>query len=443
MTRRFVSWAITSLLFATAAACGSPTSPVTPLVPAAPSPTPDIPLINYTIQLGYTHHRADGNRVVDGKGPFPGGTVLDIPIDGSPSWVVGTAVDGQTFWAVVNENGDLQAFLVSALGTVQDADKKPDRLPPGMPPLLRLDKDVASLANSQIGGPSPFTHPVVLTSTARVVSVDDDGDVVIRTGPYQARLGIDALPDARLVIDEQERVLVLTRPTGRLPHGVLGDTTEAEGVTLIDTRGGGKVAASFQIEDNAVIEGIAPIWTDLTGDGQREIIMTVSDARVGARVVVFSESGQRVAAGPPVGQGSRWRHQLAVAPFGPNGETEIAEVLTPHIGGVVGFYRLDGDSLEIVAQLPGFSTHVLGSRNLDMALAGDMDGDGRIELLVPTQDMTELAGIRRTGSGAAVAWTVPVGGTLTTNLAAIDLGDGRFAVAAGSDENLRVWLPGD
>ena len=78
-----------------------------------------------------------------------------------------------------------------------------------------------------------------------------------------------------------------------------------------------------------------------------------------------------------------------------------------------------------------------------MALAGDMDGDGRIELLVPTQDMTELAGIRRTGSGAAVAWTVPVGGTLTTNLAAIDLGDGRFAVAAGSDENLRVWLPGD
>ena len=188
-----------------------------------------------------------------------------------------------------------------------------------------------------------------------MVSVDDDGDVVIRTGPYQARLGIDALPDARLVIETSRSAFSCSLgPPDVYLTGCSGDTTEAEGVTLIDTRGGGKVAASFQIEDNAVIEGIAPIWTDLTGDGQREIIMTVSDARVGARVVVFSESGQRGAAGPSVGQGSRWRHQLAVAPFGPNGETEIAEVLTPHIGGVVGFYRLDGDSARNCGPASGF-----------------------------------------------------------------------------------------
>ena len=82
--------------------------------------------------------------------------MLDIPIDGSPSWVVGTAVDGQTFWAVVNENGDLQAFLVSALGTVQDADKKPDRLPPGMPPLYGWTRTSLRSRTPKSAGPRPL-----------------------------------------------------------------------------------------------------------------------------------------------------------------------------------------------------------------------------------------------------------------------------------------------
>ena len=152
---------------------------------------------------------------------------------------------------------------------------------------------------------------------------------------------------------------MLTGPTERLPHGVLGDRVEAKGFTLVDTEGDPLVAGGFEVERDAVIEGIAPIWADLTGDGLREIVVTVSDRTAGARVVVFSESGRRMATGPP---------------SGPNGGMEITEVLTPHIGGVVGFYRLEGTALRLVAQLPGFSTHVMGSRNLDMALAGDMDG---------------------------------------------------------------------
>jgi photosystem II stability/assembly factor-like uncharacterized protein len=47
--------------------------------------------------------------------------------------------------------------------------------------------------------------------------------------------------------------------------------------------------------------------------GQREIIVTQSDAQQGAQVVVYSESGERLAAVPAVGRGNRWRHQLAVA----------------------------------------------------------------------------------------------------------------------------------
>ncbi|MEC9280196.1 MAG: hypothetical protein VX947_04835, partial [Chloroflexota bacterium] len=141
----------------------------------------------------------------------------------------------------------------------------------------------------------------------------------------------------------------------------------------------------------------------LEEDGIREILVMVSNSRTGARLIVFNDAGEPTAFGPAVGRDSRWRHQLAVAPFGPSGEVEIVDVLTPHIGGIVEFYRLENDILKVVVKIPGFRSHKIGSRNLDMAVAGDFDGDGRVELLVPNQTLDEIGGIRRTLDGAEVA----------------------------------------
>jgi hypothetical protein len=77
-----------------------------------------------------------------------------------------------------------------------------------------------------------------------------------------------------------------------------------------------------------------------------------------------------------------------------------------------------------------------------MALAGDFDGDGSVEVLLPGQSLTELGAIRRTGDGAEAVWSVPIDGILTTNLAAVSFPDGGIAVGLGrSDGVLRVWLP--
>ena len=78
------------------------------------------------------------------------------------------------------------------------------------------------------------------------------------------------------------------------------------------------------------------IWTE-TGSGKSSL--RLSNSRTGARLIVFNDTGEPTAFGPAVGTGSRWRYQLAVAPFGQSGEVEIVDVLTPHIGSAVNSVR--------------------------------------------------------------------------------------------------------
>ena len=129
-----------------------------------------------------------------------------------------------------------------------------------------------------------------------------------------------------------------------------------------------------------------------------------------------------------------------MAPFGVNGELELAEVLTPHIGGIVGFYRLDGDTLDLVAQQDGVTSHPIRSRNLDMGLAGDLDGDGQPELVVFDQQFQEVRALRRTEGGVELAWQTPVGGKAVTNLASVDVAGGIALGVGREDGVLRVWL---
>jgi hypothetical protein len=344
-----------------------------------------------------------------------------------------------SIWVAVLEDGSVQAFSITD-GQVQTQAISPDKLPAGMPPLLMVTDGIPTLVTAQEFNSSPFTAPAVLQPPGDLAFVRPNGDLIVRRGGQSTVLPLDALPDARLLTDEDDRLLLLTDASESYPHGVLGDRIEARTITMLRTKPMVEVIWSARLPNNDVVEGIAPIWSDLDGDGVREILVTVSNSRSGARLIVFNDSGEPAAYGPAVGQGSRWRHQLAVAPFGPSGEVEITDVLTPHIGGIVEFYRLENDGLRVVAKVPGFRSHKIGSRNLDMAVAGDFDGDGRVELLVPNQTLDEIGGIRRTSDGAEVAWTLPIDGKVSTNLAAVATGSGGLMLGVGREDGvLLVW----
>lgn len=407
------------------------------------SPTPDVSSYSKGVFFGYTYHSQDGNRWVEGKGTFPEAETIDIPLDGVARWLAVVPYREGSLWVVVLEEGGVQAF------SVQDRDVEevqlPTRsLPPEMPPLVVASGEEARLVRAPLPEGSNLTHPAVLNPESdRLAFVTENGELVLWEEQREVgRLALNALPDARLLIDGQGRVLLLTGPSGSYSHGVLGDEMEATSITLLDTEPDLKVIHKIDIPRPGVIEGIMPLWVDINGDQAREILVTVSDPENGARLVLYAESGEVLAEGPAVGQGFRWRHQIAAAPLGPEGEMEIVDVLTPHIGGKVEYFRWQDEVLRKQAEISGYSSHGIGSRNLDMALAGDFDGEGSGEVLVPVQSQDSLAAVRHSEQGAREVWSLAVGQRITTNLAGVYLPDDGIALGVGHDgQALRLWLP--
>lgn len=390
---------------------------------------------------GMTNLQPDGNRTVAGMGQLPEAPFVDVPLSERPMWVVG-ADDGQgVVWVVTLANGQNQAFRIVA-GQPVTVSITPETLRPGTAPALEVQGGRYRLLASPTGAPG-LNHPVVIDGiTGRWAFTHLDGRLTVAApGDPQGDLTLDvqALPDARLLQDGLGQMLLLSQPTERYSHGVLGDGVEAAGVTLVSLGDAPQVLRTFGVPETDVIEGIAPIWTDLNGDGRREILLTLSNADEGARIAVYDEQGTLLASGPAIGTGFRWRHALAVAPFGPGGELELAVVRTPHLGGIVEFYRWQGDELAIVAQISGYTSHMIGTRNLDMGAAADFDGDGRLELLLPSQDRSRLGAIRHGAEGVVEVWSLPAGGHVVTNVAAVSNG-GDVHVAAGVEEGvLRIW----
>jgi hypothetical protein len=262
---------------------------------------------------------------------------------------------------------------------------------------------------------------------------------VLVSNGNQTVVEIDSLPDARILTDGAGKFLLLTDPTSEYTHAVLGDGLEARSATIVNEEG--EITGRILAPADMVFEAIMPIWSDINQDGVREIIVTASNTEVGAQILVYQPDGTLIARSQPIGTGYRWRNQAAVAPFGPNGELELVNVITPHLLGKVEFLQLNGDRLERVAEISGYTSHVIGTRNLDMILSGDLNGDGQAEVLLPTQGRTALGIIKHTLSGAEAIAELLLDAPLSTNLAGIETAR-WLAIAAGTENGtIYLWLP--
>ena len=387
-------------------------------------------------EYGYTHTSPSGDRTFDGAADLPDSEPLDVELSGEPAWVAGVPTESGTAWVAVLEDGRAEAFRVGGEGEASPAEITPERLPPGAPPLLKSEGGALELVSA--GDASDLTHPMPLAENKGLLVIGEEGELYVqRGGETEAVPGApEALPDARAVRSSSGEIAVLTGPTERYEHAVLGDGIEANTLTVLRPASEGmRVRESFEAASGGVFEAISPMWFE--HGGEEFLAVTESVQGRGTRVSVYTPVGDLAGAGPFMGEGMKWRHLTAATSFGGPG---LSATRTPHTGGAAEFYEFDGGGLNFMARIPGSATHRLGSRNLDTVLAGELDGDGLTELLAPNPSYTTLLGIENSSYGVRTEWSVPAGGEISTNLAAATGPDDRAVIAAGrADGALRIW----
>jgi hypothetical protein len=242
------------------------------------------------------------------------------------------------------------------------------------------------------------------------------------------------LPDARpLQVDLDGRgdgghVVVLAGPdASRYAHGVLGDAIEATRVLWLE-RHGLHVLRALDLPPPHVFEDIAPRPVRLPGAPATAGLLSVRSGPEGGQLALVSidparPQGLRLTAlGDTVGGFHRW-----LAPS-TNGR-HLTAVHTPHIGGVLHVYRVEGQRLSRRRLATDVSTHRIGTREIDLsAWVGERlvlpSQDGRrLRVFDPGAEWAERGGLPLP---ARVAQTTALG---DGSALAVLLDDGRVMVA--------------
>ncbi len=356
-----------------------------------------------------------------------------VSVPGRPEWISLHRSESALVAAVRTRGGRRFNILVEGDQSPQVIEREPDTESP----------NGAGTASSRArSGALRFADP------PGVLSVRNDGTAQwTADGGAERIIHHHVLEDGVPTVSAQGTVAIPVLPSARYPHGVLGDTIEPRGVSLY--RAPSRAVTRVVAPVGAVYETRLALWADLDANGVDELVLTESNDREGARFVVYGADGSRRGAGAPNGRGFRWKHLIGAAPLGPGGEIELVGVRTPHIGGVLEYYRMSGDDLVVVHTRRGYSTHTIGSRNLAMAAIGDFTADGVYDVLVPTQDRRELRIVQRTVRGSREAGTISVSAPLTTNIAVLPAAGGNVedaAVAVGGADGMitifRGRIPG-
>ena len=394
----------------------------------------------------YTFHNPTGNHFVRGSGTFPDVDVIDVPLQGTPAWAIAYAME-TAVWHVVMDDGALQVIEVEPNNTATSLGFEPTWFEGAQPPLVGVSMVEGTYIMRSDDSVSPLSHPIPVNDF-EVLYINRDGDIVLgREEGAVSKLAVNAQPDARMVMNGIGQVAVYVNATDqRYVHGIMGDRLEGSTLLILDTKDGEiRVLARVDLPGEDVYEGISPFWADVDGNGREDIVTTVSNSSSGSRLRAYMWDGSKIKQevdGIAIGQGNRWQHQLTAGPLGPNGEIEIADVLTPHIGGTLRFYRFDGTSLNVEATFPSVTTHSIGSRNLDQTAIGDFNGDGQPEVVVMSMGRNYIIGVQHTENGAEEVWRLDAGDRITTNFSPVELLDNRLGLAVGTaNGNLRIWMP--
>ncbi|NJR13541.1 MAG: VCBS repeat-containing protein [Phyllobacteriaceae bacterium] len=174
----------------------------------------------------------------------------------------------------------------------------------------------------------------------------------------------------------------LTGPTNRYAHGALGDRIEASGFAASHA---GKTY-TFELDDSHVFEDRRVRLVELDGDPSPECVIIRASQTGGAAIAIYDIGPDGIslkAETPDIGRPNRWLNIAGFGDFTGRGTTEIAAVVTPHIAGSLRIYEVVGRRIIERARIDGYTNHINGTRDLDLAQIADVNGDGVLDIALP------------------------------------------------------------
>ena len=196
-----------------------------------------------------------------------------------------------------------------------------------------------------------------------------------------------SLPDGEIATGSGNiRKVWLSAPTTRYGHAVLGDAIEAGAVTAELSDGS---IVTYTLPETSVFEDRFPRLVDIDGDGETEILLVKAWLDQGAALIVIALNNGKLevrAEAEAIGQSNRWLNPVGVGDFDNDGRNEIAAVITPHIGGTLQLYEMQGNHLVKDHSAYGFSNHAMGSRNLGLSVMADLNAPSKfLRMLLSSQ----------------------------------------------------------
>lgn len=272
-------------------------------------------------------------------------------------------------------------------------------------------------------------HRPLCLADGRVAALSEKADALVLLSlelQELARVPVNALSDAEIISadltgDGQEEIVLLTEPSTRYQHGVIGD--DLEGISLAVFTNTLEPLASFTLPEPFVFEQRRVLPFNMGAkDG---ILATRSSSRSGAGVVLLSlEEGNLTisAEAPPIGSGFRWLNLFA------SQDGFAYAVRTPHIGGAFQRYQLDNDKLTIEPFQLGVTNHVIGSRNLDLGVLLPSSSSSPTFAL-PNQALNQIKLISCNADACAVLNSFDLEARLSSNLS-YSTKEGQLFIAA-------------
>lgn len=184
-----------------------------------------------------------------------------------------------------------------------------------------------------------------------------------------------------------------TSPTTEYDHGILGDAIEAADLVV---NGADADTCGLRIAAGAghVFEDAAPRLADLDSDGRTEVIAVRTSVTQGAQLAIYGLRDGDIAllaATPYIGQRNRWLAPIGAGDLDGDGLIELAYIDRPHLARMMRLWRFDGAQLTEAYRIDGLTNHRIG----DPAISGGVRTcDGVAETVTASADWSRVIATR-------------------------------------------------